>query len=182
MSSWVDSVLMTSDWYSHNVNTYSQSKTYKCSLENAGDVRADCSGFVSCCLRVAGVLPFGANYGSSSFATTTGKCAELLKASGFVPMKYSFDIVQPFDIIALNGHVEIFCKKYGNSGLSYAWGNNHNVSRGGLPCWMTKKKYVTIWRRIGEQDEIDAKTTVLSSVAPIETEENEKENKEDGKQ
>ena len=97
-------------------------------------------------------------------------------------MKYSFDVVQPFDIIALNGHVEIFCKKYGNSGLSYAWGNNHNVSRGGLPCWMTKKKYVIIWRRIEEQDKIASETTVFGSVAPIETEGNEKENKEDGKQ
>lgn len=143
--SWIESVQNTADWYAANINTYGN-KSFECLLEHAGRVRADCSGFVSCCLRVAGIIKENETYGSSSYAETTGPCAEALRAAGFELYPYSFEAIRPFDIIAVSGHVEIFYHKYGRSGLSYAWGNNHNVSRGGLPCWMTKKKYKIIWR------------------------------------
>ena len=118
-------------------------------------MRADCSGFVSCCLRVAGVLPEGVSYGSGSYAAETGTCADTLRKNGFEPLPYSLASLRPFDIIAVSGHVEVFCRKYGRSGLSYAWGNNHHTSRGGLPCWMMKKNYALIWRQMTEQDAVD---------------------------
>ena len=90
MSSWVESVLNTAEWYVNNVNSYSSKKLYECPFENAGKVRADCSGFVSCCLRVAGVLPPGTNYSSDSFVSTSGKCAQCLKDAGFESFRYDF--------------------------------------------------------------------------------------------
>ena len=145
--SWPSVVQQCGNWYAQNINEYNQAGWIRCPLPNAGNVRKDCSGFVSCCLRVAGYISSSQCFCSRDFAATSGTLHNLLTKAGFQQYRYSVDLLQPYDIIALAGHVEIYNGYVGGKHTSWGWGSNHNVSRGGLPCKTARlKQYSCFWR------------------------------------
>ena len=68
-------------------------------------------------------------------------------------MPYNLAIVQPFDIIAYNGHTEIYAGLVdGHTHLSWSWGSCHDGRNGnsGMPTYTNEKsRYVIIWRQGG---------------------------------
>ena len=77
----------------------------------------------------------------------SGSAATALRKAGFIQLPYSKTNVRPFDIIALNGHVEIFAGVIGGKMKSYSWGNVHDTAHGGMPSatWPADR-FVSIWR------------------------------------
>ena len=53
---WNNVVQTVAKWYQTNVHDYNQGKYSKCGISNCGMVRHDCSGYVSACLRAAGII------------------------------------------------------------------------------------------------------------------------------
>lgn len=151
-SSWANAVDTMGKWYEKNVHDYAHS-TVDCSLVN-GKVRIDCSGFASACLQYFGVFKNPYAPRSADF-TTSEKVAEQLEKGGFKKMAYSFNAVQPYDILSFQGHVEIFAVKGKDEGSSksYGWGNindgqvHNGKQRPGMPHrYFDGDKYKVIWR------------------------------------
>lgn len=156
MATWTDSVKQMASFYQSNVHTYQGTlskprkgrKAYSCSLLGC-NVYDDCSGFISACLQLMGVFPRSYVPTSVYFARTTGNAASYLKKAGFTAYPFNINSLQPFDIIAMNGHVEIFAGYAGTSRKSYSWGNIHDLSRGGMPSYYCPDNYSVIWRNNG---------------------------------
>ena len=133
-SSWAKAVQSMGKWYEANIHTYQHSqppnkgtrkrKYYDCPLIN-GKVGDDCSGYVSACLQYFGVLKKGLEFASIEY-TNSSNVADLLKSGGFTKLKYSWDIVQPYDIISGPGHVEILAEKGDKKAKSWGWGSVHD--------------------------------------------------------
>ena len=147
---WADSVQTVGKWYEANIHDYNQGGYDRCSVPLCGSVRHDCSGYVSACLRNAGIIKTTQIYRSGDFLVN-GTAAPQLRQAGFVPIPYNINEVQPFDIIARNGHVEIYAGKVGNSMRSWSWGSCHDGrnSHAGMPAYMSKQAYVVMWRMGG---------------------------------
>lgn len=146
--SWGTVVQTVGLWYQKNIHNYNQGQYSTCSIANTGKVRHDCSGFVSACLRAAGIISPTSIYRSGDFLMN-GAAAASLRRAGFYPMTYSYSLLQPFDIIAYNGHVEIYAGKQNGADRSWSWGSCHDGlnGRSGMPAYMAAKtRYVTIWR------------------------------------
>ena len=140
-SEWAVAVQKMGAWYQANVHTYQSvccsnlktgrsKKSYACDLVNGDPVFDDCSGFVTACLKYFGVSTNkNYSYTSNDFTSTdkSQKCYKALTDAGFTRMEYSYAQLKPFDIIAKNGHVEIYYGK-GQDGIhrSYSWGNTHD--------------------------------------------------------
>lgn len=138
-------------WYQANIHDYNQGAYSMCTVVNAGRVRHDCSGFVSACLRAAGIIGSGVIYSSRDFLAG-GRASSALRKAGFVSMRYSLSSVRPYDIIAYNGHVEIYAGRINGSDRSWAWGSVHDGLNGhtGEPCYTaSKSRYVVMWRQGG---------------------------------
>lgn len=149
--SWSNVVQTVGKWYEANIHDYNQGGYSKCSIANTGNVRHDCSGYVSACLRAAGIISPTTMYRSGDFLAN-GSAASALKRAGFVPMRYSLANCKPYDIIAYNGHVEIYAGKMNGSDRSWSWGSCHDGRNGrvGMPAYMAAKtRYVTMWRQGG---------------------------------
>lgn len=161
MATWNQAVQQMGKFYMQNIHTYQGGtsghasgarRSYPCPLlgHSVGD---DCSGFTSACLQLFGAFPGSYIVSSSGFASTGGTTANYLRKAGFSPLRFSgYTLLQPFDIIARNGHVEIFYGKNGSSFMSYAWGNIHDGRNGhkGMPCYtVTKPGYSIVWRNSG---------------------------------
>ena len=160
MATWNQAVQQMGKFYQQNIHTYQGGKSghatgarrsYSCSLlgHSVGD---DCSGFTSACLQLFGAFPSSYIVASSGFASTGGLTATYLRKAGFTPLRYiSYTSLQPYDIVARNGHVEVFCGMNGKSPMSYAWGNIHDGINGhvGMPCWFSKQNYSIVWRNSG---------------------------------
>lgn len=121
---------------------YSQTSKSKITVDGVTKyIRRDCSGFVSCCLSYY----TGKDYlaGSSSYATQSNDY--LLKA-GFTPIKWpGWDKLKAGDIMAINGHVEIFVRNDGAVHKVYNCGwhdsaNNPGITNSG------HSYYTVIWR------------------------------------
>jgi hypothetical protein len=119
-------------------------------------VADDCSGFVSACLQYFGVFKNGQVTNSNGF-TSDANIAKTLEAGKFARMKYSWETVQPYDIISYNGHVEILAEK-GDNPKSWGWGSVHDNNyqgdgKPGMPAPTGSKPkgstYTNIWRYIG---------------------------------
>lgn len=147
---WSSSVETVGKWYQANIHNYSQGSFTNCPLPLCGSVRHDCSGYISACLRHAGIIRTNQIYRSGDFLPT-GAAAPQLRAAGFVCLQYNINQVQPFDIIARNGHVEIFAGKIGSSMRSWSWGSCHDGMNGhaGMPAYMAKQAYAVMWRMGG---------------------------------
>ena len=156
MATWTDAVKQMASFYQSNVQTYQGTyakprtgrKAYSCPLLG-WNVYDDCSGFTSACLQLMGAFPRTHVPTSGYFAKTTGDTAAYLRKAGFTPYPFSIATMQPFDIIAMNGHVEIFAGYVGNRKKSYSWGNIHDLSKGGMPSWYCSDPYQVIWRSNG---------------------------------
>lgn len=129
--SWADVVTTVGKWYEKNVHTYQEKWSIPCNISGCGKVRDDCSGFVSACLRAAGMLPAGVDYSSTEY--TKGKGATALEKAGFKKYPWpGWDNVLPYDIMTYCGHIEIYAGKSDRK-RSWSWGSVHD----GLP---TKKR------------------------------------------
>ena len=137
---WNNVVQTVAKWYQTNVHDYNQGKYTQCGISNCGMVRHDCSGYVSACLRAAGIIKTTQIFRSGDFVGS-GSAATALRKAGFIQLPYSKTNVRPFDIIALNGHVEIFAGVIGGKMKSYSWGNVHDTAHGGMPSatWPTDR-------------------------------------------
>lgn len=138
-----DSVNQMSKWYENNIHTYGSS-TFSCNLLSGAKVRADCSGFVNSCMILAGIFPQGSSYTSGQFLQS-GPAGQLLAKAGFRPMPWTgFQNCQPYDVLAKNGHVEIYAGDY----KSHGWGSRHDAAVGKYMPWYVDKKaqYATVWR------------------------------------
>ena len=133
-SSWAKAVQSMGKWYEANIHTYQRNQPpskgsgnrryYDCPLIN-GKVGDDCSGYVSACLQYFGTLKKGLAFASKEY-TYSSNVASLLKSGGFTKLKYSWDIVQPYDIISGPGHVEILAEKGDTKAKSWGWGSVHD--------------------------------------------------------
>ena len=156
MATWTDSVKQMASFYQSNVHTYQGTlakprkgrKAYSCPLLG-GNVYDDCSGFTSACLQLMGAFPRTYVPTSGYFAKVTGDTAAYLRKAGFTPYPFNINQMQPFDIIAMNGHVEIFAGYVGKSKKSYSWGNIHDLSKGGMPSGYCSDPYSVMWRNNG---------------------------------
>lgn len=144
---WAKAVIEMAAWYETNIHEYNQSKFSLCSLINR-KVRWDCSGFTTACLWLYGALSDVSYPPTSTLFTADGTIGKKLQDAGFEKLTFSWDTVQPFDIITYKGHVEIYNGKKQGSHTSWSWGSCHDKSRGGLPCKTAAVKhgYDVIWR------------------------------------
>ena len=100
-------------------------------------VRPDCSGFVSACLRYYGSLK--SNLTSSSFTS-------LSSLKGFTKARWpGWDKLQAGDIIARNGHVEIYAGEKNGRHMVYNAGSTPAISNPGV-TYSSYSAYTTIWR------------------------------------
>lgn len=149
-SSWAKAVQSMGKWYETNVHEYNQKGWSNCALLNGTKVRHDCSGYVSACLQYFGAFKNGFVTSSSGF-NQGADIYDILKSKGFTKLDYSWNVVQPYDIIAYNGHVEILAEK-GEKPKSWGWGACHDGKNGhsGMPASTGPKpkgdEYKSIWR------------------------------------
>ena len=154
-SNWAKKVQTMGKWYEKNVHTYQEhiQTLIPCDLLGGSGVRDDCSGLVSACLQYFGAFKKGYAVSSNAFLNDTNVMEKLVN-NGFKKIPYSWDSVQPYDIMAYNGHVEILALK-DNKPKSWAWGDVHDGldNRSGMPSLTGPKPkgntYKIIWRYIG---------------------------------
>lgn len=89
---WTNSVETVGKWYQANVHEYNQGGYSRCSLPLCGSVRHDCSGYVSACLRHAGIIRTTQIYRSGDFLSN-GSAAPQLRAAGFICLQYNINLV-----------------------------------------------------------------------------------------
>lgn len=103
------------------------------------EFRPDCSGFTSLCLELYGKFSRGQKYSSRDFVGAAS-------IDGFTKYSWSgWQNLQQGDIIALNGHVEIFDHNDGNAHYVYNCGSNSSARAPGI----TKSghsAYTVVWR------------------------------------
>lgn len=148
-SLWAQTVRQMGEWFGNTVKTYSSTTFTSCSLLGGANVRHDCSGFVSACLRLFGALQ--SDTSSEGLADLSGDVAEALRAKGFKSCEYSWDAVQPYDIIVKGkAHTEILADK-GEHPRSYGWGSAHyhNMPARADTGKLTGDYYQVIWRYVG---------------------------------
>lgn len=141
---WEEAVIATKSWYERNIHEYNQSGFKDSGELGVGTVRKDCSGFVSACLRKAGIVPMDFLTNSRAMLTN-GSDANKLKRAGFIPLKWDLSKAQPFDIFVVAGHTEI----YAGNRKSYNWGSVHDLNKGGMPSstsHLSSGGYTVMWR------------------------------------
>lgn len=99
-------------------------------------VRTDCSGFVSACLRM---------YGSMTGDTDSRGFVRRQTLNGFTKQSWpGWEGLLPGDIIAKNGHVEIFAKNENGRHYVYNCGSNSSCNNPGVTT--DSRTYSTVWR------------------------------------
>lgn len=110
-------------WQAEGCTYYSQKDWYR--TKSYGTIRPDCSGYVSCVMWQLGYMDKYRAITSRDYAKN---------AIGWQVVGYGTSVqLQPGDILAYNGHVQIFAG-YDSNGkrLWYSWGNNA-AARGPAP-------------------------------------------------
>lgn len=174
MASWPEVVATVGKWYEKNIHTYQFALGYsrgpgrikgsnkEYAYPGGYGARDDCSGFVSCCLQVYGVIPKH-SYVSNDAATGKAKSTILnsFNKAGFQRIPYSKDILQPYDIVYVckrptHSHTEIIHSINGGSIKVWSWGNVHDgltygnrPRNAGMPCGFSNKPYEYIYRLTG---------------------------------
>lgn len=99
-------------------------------------VRADCSGYVSACLQV---------YGASTETWSSFQFTDAGSIPGFTKYSWSgWDNLQAGDIIATNGHVEIFSNN--ENGRHYVYSNGTTECCRSPGVSTDNRSYITVWR------------------------------------
>ena len=147
---WLAMVAAAKAAISSQIGYYNQS-TYKDVVVNGNTyhTRADCSGFVSLCLQVAGVYESRKVDNSSNF----GASNQTLTNAGFTCMKFNgWDSLEPGDIISAPGsHVEIFSRNDGETHYVYNYGSNNSAKEPGeTKDKGTSHNYSYVWRPSAE--------------------------------
>ena len=108
-ANWLECCALTHKTWGHSgfKYTYGGSAT----MANGDKVRLDCSGFVSYALQCYGKIAKGTMYSSGGFKS----CPALVDVTSSL---HSANDLQPGDIIAYSGHVEV----YAGNGRVYNWG------------------------------------------------------------
>lgn len=121
---------------------YSQSNYITISVDNHNiKVRTDCSGYVSACLNAYGVL--STILSSRNFASQTDAS---MASTGFTPMAWpGWDQLITGDIIAIDGHVEIFSRNVAGTHYVYNCGSNESTNDPG-ETKTGHSSYTTVWR------------------------------------
>lgn len=161
---WISVCDKMGDWYVANISTYQGGtsgnygtrKSYTCELlvkddGTSGTVQDDCSAYVTACMQLAGYHPIGGTVYCSRDFLEGGAAANILKNNGFVnigSLANNKDKLKKGDILAVNGHVEVF-SHYGDSGQIMSWSWGYIYSSGlptdkGLP--ESGSQYTDIWR------------------------------------
>lgn len=110
------------------------------------NMRTDCSGFVSTCLKFYGVMDDKQQMTSYSF---TDKNNAAMKKTGFTANGWTgWDTLKEGDIIARDGHVEIFA--YNDGGKHYVYNvGSHSSANNPNPTPSAKPDYTTVWKPSG---------------------------------
>ena len=124
---------------------YSQSRYIKITVGGKTlSVRTDCSGYVGACLKYFGVLDESANLTSR---TITNQGDGTMRKTGFTPGGWpGWDALKEGDILALNGHTEIFA--YNKDGKHYVYNCGSDSSTNSPTPTVTGHAggYQTVWR------------------------------------
>ena len=132
----------------HNIKV--DNKTY--------NVRWDCSGFVSACLEVYGSFKKGQKTNSTGFVN-------MKNLSGFTPMNWcGWDKLQEGDIIARNGHVEIFAYNKKGKHFVYNAGSTEAINAT-EPSGSSHSDYTRVLRPDEPGEGVELQTDTASSDA-----------------
>ena len=165
---WPEAVQKMGAWYQQNVHVYkADAVTYgSCSLLGGQGTRYDCTGFVAACLQYFGILPKKFWISSEMGADPNGIFAKKCAAGGFKIMQYSYNNLQPYDIVTVfegrskgqQHHAEIYAGKQNGRDIAYGWGNVHDGQNGhaGMPCKYNKMRYRLIFRYDGVARDLPA--------------------------
>ena len=174
MASWPEVVATVGKWYEKNIHTYQFALGYskgpgrikgsnkEYTYPGGYSARDDCSGFVSCCLQVYGVIP-KRSYVTNEAATGKANSTILnsFNKAGFQRIPYNKNILQPYDIVYVckrptHSHTEIIHSINNNNIKVWSWGNVHDgltygnrPRNAGMPCGFSNKPYEYIYRLTG---------------------------------
>ena len=159
-SSWIDVVRAVKQAVAAQKPGYSQTNFINITVGGRTiRVRTDCSGLVSACVDV---------YGNKSGYLTdsrgfTNKGNKVLLELGFTPLSWSgWDSLQEGDIIAKDGHVEIFSRNEGGRHYVYNAGATSSINNPG-ETGSSKPSYTTVWRAPGKSVDVNVGVTSASS-------------------
>lgn len=137
---WLATVQAVKAAYAKSGTTYHADNSHMITISLNGKtrtVRPDCSGFVSACLQFYGSL--GTTLSSSGFVT-------LQSLKGFTKAKWpGWENLQPGDIIAMNGHVEIYAGDVNGTHKVYNAGSTSAIQEPGITN-SSHSSYTIIWR------------------------------------
>lgn len=135
---WVSVVQATKEAMATASGTYSQGSSCNITVDGKSiKARTDCSGFVSACLKA-----FGSDVGTLTSSTFTSG----VKIPGFTKMSWpGWNKLVKGDIIALNGHVEIFSHNDGGSHKVWNYGSNKSAPVKGV-TGSSHDSYTTVYR------------------------------------
>lgn len=138
-SQWISIVRSVKAAIASQIGHYSQNEKHNISVNGTTiSVRPDCSGFVSACLQLYGVT--NKMFNSSALTASTA-----LEGTGFTYRPWSsWNDLSEGDIIAKNGHVEIFCRNDGNKHYVYNVGSNNSAGVSSETS-SNKSSYTTVW-------------------------------------
>lgn len=123
---------------------YSQSRYTDITLDGKTiKVRTDCSGLVSACLTFYGVLNAGTYVTSRTLVNMSDPT---MSKTGFTPRKFTnWESCQVGDILAINGHTEIFAGMSNGSPTVWNCGSDSSCNDPGTCGVAHKEGYTTIW-------------------------------------
>lgn len=142
---WMTCVKTVKAAIASKVNSYSQSSSHTYNINGKTiKIRDDCSGYVSGVLNLYGAFSNSYMTSSRGFVSESG-VASKLKAAGFQKLSFSWDACKQGDIIARNGHVEIF--DHTKDGVHYVYSNGSTSGiKSTEPRKTGHKSYSVIWR------------------------------------
>lgn len=155
---WLSIVQAVKQAYAQSGTTYHADNSHNFNITINGvtkSVRPDCSGFVSACLMYYGSL--NSTISSSAF-TTLGSLEGFTKSSW-----PGWENLQAGDIIALNGHVEIFAQNQNGRHFVYNAGSTNAIRHPSI-SYSSHSSYTTVWRP-NEAGNLDSLAMNSSSTA-----------------
>lgn len=144
MANWLETIQGVKSEIAKQKPNYSQDNWISVThADKTFNIRTDCSGFVTGVLKFMNILSKSANATSKSFTATVFK---ELENNGFKSIPFTkWEDLKSGDIIALDGHVEIFA--YIKDGKNYVFNAGSNSSiNSATPTVSTHVKYTTVWR------------------------------------